>query len=687
MGLLPHNQETFCKIKKVLEDTKSLLIVQGTGVGKSFLTMEIVKKLYPGKKVLYISPKKDIEQNMRKYKDFQELSSQFTFCTNNSFSNDDRAQEYLFDYDIFIVDEAHHIASPLFGGRIQTLITLVQTCNENKRVIGLTATPQREDKINVSQYFEQTVNGYSIFDCIEKGLMPPIEYMLCQKEPLDADIAKQYNIKTSFNQSYALLKEIVQDNPKKQWMAFFANRRDLEDNIPVLERAFPEHRLVIIHNKVSQVNKILQTIQPEEKVIIASIDKLIEGIHLDNMDGLVLFRNVQSLTVFQQMIGRVMSIGKKESPLIIDCTETAPKMFAKLMHIGHTRGPVVQDDLVINQQKPLLVVSLQNKKYYDISKVLANLNGGLLDPPVEFKGKLYDNSFDLCREYHLNYSVVYSTMRKRNMSFVDTVAYYVEKNEHPEQDGFVYQGVLYTSKIACCDAFGLNPNTINNYANKENCTYQEAIDYFNAQGKRDFSFEYQGERYNSLKDATQSLGLSYRTVQAYKASHKCTNQEALDSVRAVFSYNGKTYKNVRACLKDLGISKGSYDGQRSKGLSVEESIRVCENRKNKISDTSICINGQIYSSYIECCKELGLSKDAVYLRVKRKGMTYEESILYGIQHNGYMILGKRYRHIKDALEEYHIPKRVYDTCKKKAGTVEGAIRMALDQLDFEYDLE
>ena len=121
-------------------------------------------------------------------------------------------------------------------------------------------------------------------------------------------------------------------------------------------------------------NVTLQALNTEDKVIILSCDMLLEGYHVDTVDGVLLFRNVQSLTVFQQILGRVSSIGSNMSPLIVDCTESAYKLLTKLLNQDKSRSPrdkYERSDFP-NQEHAILNVSLEYAQAYDIMFLLKN---------------------------------------------------------------------------------------------------------------------------------------------------------------------------------------------------------------------------------------------------------------------------------------------------------------------------
>ena len=134
--------------------------------------------------------------------------------------------------------------------------------------------------------------------------MNPIEYLVCRSD-MDEDELKKYKKELNINGSKELLESIIKDNPKNKWICFFRTRKEIYEYYNPIRKLFPDHRPIIITYNISESEKLLAEIGENEKVLIFCIDKLLEGIHLPNADGVLLFRNVQSLVVFQQIIGRV----------------------------------------------------------------------------------------------------------------------------------------------------------------------------------------------------------------------------------------------------------------------------------------------------------------------------------------------------------------------------------------------
>ena len=108
----------------------------------------------------------------------------------------------------------------------------------------------------------------------------------------------------------------------------------------------------------------------EKKAVVLSVDMLLEGVHLPDVTGIVLFRNVTSLVTFQQILGRVCSIANKTSPVIADASSSGPAMLAKLykMSMEATARPVIT---INGNTKPIFTLGIgADKEWTGIEEFL-----------------------------------------------------------------------------------------------------------------------------------------------------------------------------------------------------------------------------------------------------------------------------------------------------------------------------
>ena len=186
---------------------------------------------------------------------------------------------------------------------------------------------RHNDGIDVRKSFSKVVTGLSTFDAIRKKLQPPIEYIVCQKTAIDGMTSVKCKEVLDFASSIGLLQDIIQNNQRKRWLCFFSSLSELDEFASVAPTLFPDHTIYIISSKSKTRLKDIT----DEKAVILSVDMLLEGVHPKRAGGIILFRNVESPSTFQQIIGRVTAINSGESPIVIDCSKSSFKLLRMLI--------------------------------------------------------------------------------------------------------------------------------------------------------------------------------------------------------------------------------------------------------------------------------------------------------------------------------------------------------------------
>lgn len=569
MKLLEHNQKAVDEIlDKFNSGIKSIIFTAGVGVGKSFVFMGVAEQIEG--RILYILPKHAITENVRSYKEFLGFEGRTDFVTFNYF-NDETKYDKLEEYSLVVVDEAHHIGSDLYGKHLLNAIK-----KHSCKVLGLTATPIRMegDVRDVKNLFDDHVQGLTNFEAITQGLMPQIEYLVCSPEDVVVDSDEKMVV--DLENSYDLLKEAISSNPKDKWICFFSNIKQLHQTKPLVKKLFPNHEVLEIHSKRKDCKEVLRKANEEyDKCVMLNCDMLLEGLHFSGVNGLIIFREVHSIPVFEQIIGRVSSIGKKENPLVIDCTNTWLRMDNYIEEPTEKKIIEVGGGNVSFVPKRPCYVSLKNKKYYDYMMLLKKRYEaahstfeyndklyptfkaccedlgidyvkifkigdyfGITDKyeliekyferyrGYEFEGKKYRNFTEACDNYGLIGCRVAYRARQKGISNEEMLTYYI-KNGVKKKEDFIYKEKTYKSYKACCDALGISYPAACNYKKKEGCDWLTAITYMDSMPRNRNAIEFRGNIFNSFAEACRFYGKRESTVSKFILTKKFNKQEAL----------------------------------------------------------------------------------------------------------------------------------------------------------------
>lgn len=425
--LLPHNEYALNQIVKAYKiGTKNICYTSGVGTGKSYVFMKLVNEYFKDKKILYILPKNAIKENIKDYPEFKLIKDNVDFLTYNYFNDYEKGMLKINEYDLVVVDECHHLGSAIYGN-------ILKRCMNDSIIpfLGLTATPIREDGKDILSYFNKTIKGMTTIDAIKNGYMKPFNYRIClpsDKQELYSllnDITQNNNFASfgdglhkvknhiDYEMSENTLRDIIKQYPRNKWTIFCDNIKNLNQHLPLIHRIFSDYNIYPLHFKLEEENYLKNTINgvnASEKAVVVCCDMFLEGMHMNNMDGIIFFRNVQSLPLFQQMLGRVCRMGKEESPVVIDCTSCGPKILFEMINMND----ILDDNKLNNTDKITLIkknISLIMNLGLDEHKEWEGFNDFLTEIVNAKQKKIYDidNVKNAAKEYFRMCGVIKNT--------------------------------------------------------------------------------------------------------------------------------------------------------------------------------------------------------------------------------------------------------------------------------------
>ena len=355
--LLPHNQKVYNKIVKGFSESNKVLVVQATGTGKSYLILKLLKDHAIGKKVLYITPTSAIESYfvddvLKKYMPDYKKQINFTSCLYPSVKKYTKEK-----YDFIIIDEVHHVGAKEWGKAVDDLLTH----NPQASVLGVTATLERQDGIDVTKFFEnrKPVSKITLIDAMQQGILQAPDYVLgkidfgadvefinksvkeLQQEyetasDIDKEKIKQFLVDLKHaKRMISETKQIPQTIKEKlnteklkngKYIVFCpAGLNENEDNASEMKmeqtmaqakdwfgsvnsdiRQFAIHSLYgKKHNQ--QALKEFQADNKQGLKLMFTVNMLNEGLHAGDIDGVIMLRPTGSQTIYTQQIGRALS--------------------------------------------------------------------------------------------------------------------------------------------------------------------------------------------------------------------------------------------------------------------------------------------------------------------------------------------------------------------------------------------
>lgn len=345
--LRSHNKQTYDEIIRLQQFEKHLSIIQATGTGKSYVIYQLLCDNIE-KKILLIAPSKYIIEQFKNNQEYGWLMDNVD--TLHYQNRQDFLDENLTikNYDLIILDEFHRTGAKTYEPKIKKLLQH----NPSALVIGATATPIRSDGRDMNDEFEfEQASNISLPTAIVKEYLPNPVYvasLIDLDEEIDflkKDLEASKSPYINKEEEKKKLEEIVLDWKKsngvdkilKKYLTGTLLRNFIVfcEDVETLNKykfrvsewfvnaGFNDVEPFVVHSKKTDKEnhlalKNFESYNSQKKIaLLFAVDMFNEGLHLKNVDGVILLRKTTSHIVFYQQIGRCLQVGKKK-PIIFD---------------------------------------------------------------------------------------------------------------------------------------------------------------------------------------------------------------------------------------------------------------------------------------------------------------------------------------------------------------------------------
>ena len=208
------------------------------------------------------------------------------------------------------------------------------------------------------------------------------------------------------------MREVVQAYHRDKWICFFPDSKSLHAAKSKITRVFDEYEVFVLLSSLKNLREVMEGVRNAKKAVVLSVDILLEGVHLEGITGIILYRNVSSTNAFQQMLGRTCRIGNTIEPVIIDTSQSARKILAALLRENKEGKTMPLPDKTGN--KEILHVGIGSVMEYDLDKVLR-----LMDPSYQKQENIRKASRAAIEKYHGFGGKDYETFEELSNSGLD----------------------------------------------------------------------------------------------------------------------------------------------------------------------------------------------------------------------------------------------------------------------------
>ncbi len=422
--LFPHNQIAYNSALEMLDICGKAAIIHPTGTGKSFIGFKLCEEKSK-ETICWLSPSEYIfKTQIENFKNAggAELKN-ICFFTYAKLMLKSEEELSAINPNYIILDEFHRCGAEMWGEGVQKLLRLFS----NAKVLGLSATAVRyldNQRDMAAELFDGNVaSEITLGEAIVRGILNPPTYIL-------SVFSYQENLKKYKQRIKNAKNRAVRDEAEKYYEAL---RRALEkaDGLDVI---FQKHiktqnsKYIVFCSNIEHLREMIKRVpewfggidsaphvysaysddpatskafaefkedQSEHLKLLFCIDMLNEGVHVEKIDGVILFRPTVSPIIYKQQIGRALSASKDKEPIIFDIVNNIDNLYSidtieqeMQVAMGYYHFLGIDNEIVNEHFK--IVDEVQN-----VRQIFDKLNDTLTAS--------WDMMYDLARKYYSEY--------------------------------------------------------------------------------------------------------------------------------------------------------------------------------------------------------------------------------------------------------------------------------------------
>jgi len=357
MELFAHNQSAYDAAIAMLSKTGKAAIIHPTGTGKSFIGFKLCAD-NPDKTVCWLSSSEYIFktqiENWKQAGGAEPENIQFftymklMFMTEEDFS--------LIGPDYIILDEFHRAGAKAWETGVRNLLDAYS----DTPILGLSATSIRyldNQRDMVYELFDGNVaSEMTLGEAIVRGILAAPKYVVslfpyqndlenyerrirnCRSK-IVTDTAEEYleALRRALEKADGLdvIFEKHMTDKTGKYIVFCANKEHMDKMLEYAGDWFgkidPDMHLYSVYSSDPETSRAFDAFKRDNSdhlKLLYCIDMLNEGIHVDDISGVILFRPTVSPIVYKQQIGRALSAGKTAEPVIFDIVNNFENLYS-----------------------------------------------------------------------------------------------------------------------------------------------------------------------------------------------------------------------------------------------------------------------------------------------------------------------------------------------------------------------
>lgn len=384
--LFDHNQIAYEAAVFLLKETNKAAIIHPTGTGKSFIAFKLCED-NPNDRICWLSPSTYIYETQ-----LENLASvtngwrpeNVTFLTYAKLMSLADEEITALHPDYIILDEFHRCGAKMWGAGVQKLLIAYPTTP----VLGLSATAIRyldNQRDMADELFDGKVaSEITLGEAIVRGILAAPKYVLSvfsyqkdleryknrvrrAKSKVVRDEAARYldALRRALEKADGL--DVIFDTHMTErtgkYIVFCANKEHMDSMIEMVPEWF--HRIdkaphvYSVYSDDPSASQSFADFKADEDAkhlkLLFCIDALNEGIHVENVSGVILLRPTVSPIIYKQQIGRALAAGRRGNSVVFDVVLNIENLYSigaveEEMQIALTYyRSLGEDDAIVNE--------------------------------------------------------------------------------------------------------------------------------------------------------------------------------------------------------------------------------------------------------------------------------------------------------------------------------------------------
>ena len=346
--LFPHNQTAYAAAQQMLQERGKAAILHPTGTGKSFIGFKFCEE-NPDSSICWISPSAYIFhtqlENLKKATDGA-IPENITFFTYQKLMFMDESEIAEIQPALIILDEFHRCGAEMWGAGVTRLLRQYLAVP----VLGLSATSIRylDNQRNMAdELFDGNVaSEITLGAAVVKGILQAPKYVLTAysyQKDLEYYEKRLQSIKNKaiYDQASRYLNALRRSlemadgldvifakhmSPAGgKYIVFCTGIGHMKEMISLAPQWFskvdPAPHIYKAYSNDPETSKAFADFKRDTSShlrLLYCIDMLNEGVHVDDIDGVILLRPTISPIIYKQQIGRAMSAGSSKEITVFD---------------------------------------------------------------------------------------------------------------------------------------------------------------------------------------------------------------------------------------------------------------------------------------------------------------------------------------------------------------------------------